>query len=88
MRANLHEADGRSYCPPEGASLPAGMTKWEIVLDQLTTDLERIPFAAGQGEGNPTSATIETANYEFVKPATQPGSTPLTASILLPFVNR
>jgi hypothetical protein len=89
--ANLNLSDAEINVligQPEGSTLPTGMTKWEIVLGRLGTDLEGIPFAAGQGEGNPATATVDTANYEVVEPATRPGSTHLPASLLLPFVTR
>lgn len=70
---------------PAGTPLPADMTKWEIVLDQLTTDLEFIPFATGPWPEDPAAANITIANFEVVESAALPGNTPLTLSIYLPF---
>jgi hypothetical protein len=69
---------------PTGTPLPAGMTKWEIMMDQLTTDLELIPFATGPWAEDPANATITIANYEMVEPAAVPGTTILTPSVYLP----
>jgi hypothetical protein len=57
-----------------GTPLPEGMTKWQIVLERLGEDLERIPIAMSPGdeEPDPETAVIETANFEVVEPATSP----------------
>jgi hypothetical protein len=59
---------------PPGTSLPENMTKWEIVLEPLANDLERIPFAISPGdeEPDPETALIEAANFEVVEPASHP----------------
>ncbi len=59
---------------PNGTALPAGMTKWQIILAKLGQDLERIPFAItpGDEEPNPETAMIEAANFEVVEPAFKP----------------
>jgi len=57
-----------------GTPLPAGMTKWQIIMEQLGEDLELIPLAAGLGDDmpDPERAKIEIANFEVVEPATIP----------------
>ncbi|MFQ5398454.1 MAG: hypothetical protein ACE5E7_02530 [Anaerolineae bacterium] len=59
---------------PPGAPLPDDMTKWEIVLEALGNDLERIPFAISPGdeEPDPETAQVEAANFEVVEPAVVP----------------
>lgn len=59
---------------PPGTPLPPDMTKWEIVLEALGNDLERIPFAISPGdeEPDPESALVEAANFEVVEPAIMP----------------
>jgi len=55
-----------------GTSLPAGKTRWQIVIEKLNEELAQIPFAYGPWEDgqNPAEATITSANFEVVKPAT------------------
>jgi len=62
-----------------GNPLPANKTKWQIVMETLNEDLWEIPFACGPWtEGQiAATATITTANFEVVEPATIPGTTPL-----------
>lgn len=57
-----------------GTPLPSNMTKWEIVLETLGNDLERIPFAVSLGDEkpDPETAQVETANFEVVEPARMP----------------
>jgi hypothetical protein len=66
-----------------GTPLPAGKTKWQIVMDQLSLDLELIPFAYGPwSEGqDPATAQIITANFEVIQPADQ-----LRQKEYLPFI--
>lgn len=55
---------------PSGTPLPAGQTKWQIVLARLNQELEDIPFAYGtwQSAGDPAStATVTTPNYEVIE---------------------
>ncbi|MCP4362383.1 MAG: hypothetical protein GY796_30630 [Chloroflexi bacterium] len=85
--ANLNLTDDQVNAligQPPGTPLPADMTKWQIVLEQIHTDMEVIPFASGPGTNyqDPANATITTANYEMVEPATHPDA--LTISIYLP----
>jgi hypothetical protein len=64
-----------------GTPLPAGLTKWQIVMEQLDEDLTRVPLASG-GDApwweyeeigrNPANATVGYSNFEVVAPATQP----------------
>jgi len=59
---------------PPGTPLPAGKTKWQVVIEKLNQDLEQIPFAYGpwtEGQ-DPATATITRANFEVVEPATRP----------------
>jgi hypothetical protein len=61
---------------PAGTPLPTGKTKWQIVMEVLNTDLERMPFACGpwyDGQ-EPWTAEITTANFDVVEPATVPGT--------------
>jgi hypothetical protein len=57
-----------------GTPLPEGMTKWQLVIEKLTHDLELIPLAVSEGdeEPRPRSAEIEIANFEVVEPAKRP----------------
>ena len=59
---------------PLGTPLPEGMTKWQIVIEKLTTDLELIPLAVSEGdsEPKPSKAEIEYSNFEVVEPAFLP----------------
>ncbi|MFQ5435402.1 MAG: hypothetical protein ACE5FD_11055, partial [Anaerolineae bacterium] len=59
---------------PSGSPLPEDMTKWEMVLETLGNELERIPFAISPGdqEPDPKTAAIEVANFEVVAPAVVP----------------
>ncbi|NOZ06166.1 MAG: endo alpha-1,4 polygalactosaminidase [Chloroflexi bacterium] len=62
-----------------GTPLPAGRTKWQIVIDALDDEIVSIPFAYGPWPNgqDPATAQITTANFEVVDPATQPsGNTP------------
>ena len=58
----------------QGTALPAGKTKWQMVIEKLNEELELIPFAYGPwSDGqDPAAAEITTANFEVVEPATQP----------------
>ena len=64
---------------PAGTPLPAGKTKWQIVMETLDGEIVSIPFAYGpwpDGQ-DPATAQITTANFEVVEPATRPtGDTP------------
>ena len=57
-----------------GALLPEDATAWQVVIEQLGNDLERIPFAISPGddEPRPSRAEIEAANFEVVTPAAIP----------------
>ncbi len=58
-----------------GTPLPAGQTKWQVVIEQLNLDLELIPFAydASWVDGDdPAMASYDIANFEVVEPAVQP----------------
>jgi len=51
-----------------GTPLPAGKTRWQIVIEKLNQELELIPMAYGPwAEGqDPAEATITTSNFEVV----------------------
>ena len=76
--ANLHLSDDEVNAligQPAGTPLPAGKTKWQIVIEQLNLDLEMIPFAydASWQDGNdPATAVYDVANFEIVEPAAKP----------------
>jgi hypothetical protein len=59
---------------PPGTPLPAGMTKWQVVIEKLAEELELIPIAYGPWEEgqDPATATIEISNFEVVEPAAVP----------------
>ena len=63
---------------PAGTPLPAGQTKWQVVLAKLVEDIELIPVASGPwddygpGLNDPAAATIQTSNFEVVEPAREP----------------
>ncbi|MFQ5595277.1 MAG: hypothetical protein ACE5HA_14115, partial [Anaerolineae bacterium] len=69
-----------------GAPLPAGKTKWQIVMEKLNEEMVPIPFAYGTaGQDPPASAQVTTANFEVVEPATQaPAGTPTVTSTPTP----
>jgi hypothetical protein len=76
--ANLNLTDDQVNAligQPAGTPLPAGQTKWLIVIDQLATDLELIPFAydeSWQDGDDPETAVFDIVNFEMVDPATHP----------------
>ncbi len=63
---------------PAGTPLPAGQTKWQIVITKLVEDIELIPVASGPwddygpGLNDPATATFQTSNFEVVEPAEVP----------------
>ena len=82
--ANLHltaeEVNGLIGRPPD-SPLPAGQTKWQILIGQLAEDLTWIPLAAGGSEPwseydslgrSPAKATIGYSNFEVIEPASIP----------------
>jgi hypothetical protein len=59
---------------PAGTSLPAGKSKWLVLMETIDIELGSIPIAYGpwvDGQ-DPTTAAVTTANFEVVDPATQP----------------
>ncbi|MEE8391300.1 MAG: hypothetical protein V3S14_10975, partial [Anaerolineae bacterium] len=55
-----------------GTPLPANKTRWQILMETLNEDLLEMPFACGpwtEGQ-DPATATITTANFEVIEPAT------------------
>jgi len=59
-----------------GTALPADRTRWQIALDTLATDLERIPFAYGPWtDGQDAGAAeITTANWDVIENAIPPAT--------------
>ena len=60
---------------PPGTPLPANKTRWQALMEALNLDLEDMPIACGpwtEGQ-DPATATITTANFEVVEPATLSG---------------
>ena len=60
---------------PPGTPLPAGRTKWQVVMEQLNLDLEMIPIAydaSWQDGDDPATAVYDIANFEVVEPAARP----------------
>jgi hypothetical protein len=59
---------------PPDTPLPAGMTRWQVVIEKLGEELELIPIAYGPWEEgqDPATATVETSNFEVVEAATVP----------------
>jgi hypothetical protein len=55
-----------------GTPLPPGKTRWQVVIEKLNEELEQIPFAYGPWTEDqvPATATITSANFEVVAPAT------------------
>ncbi len=55
---------------PPGTPIPAGATKWQVVIEAVNADLWEIsiPFAYGDCSG--ASSSVITANFEVVAPAT------------------
>lgn len=77
--ANLDLSDdevNRLIGNPPGTPLPAGKTKWQILMEKLNDDdqLGRIPIAYGpwQEGQDPKTATITVSNFEVVEPAAKP----------------
>ncbi|NQV13328.1 MAG: hypothetical protein HQ530_03435, partial [Parcubacteria group bacterium] len=59
---------------PAGTALPAGKTKWQVVMEKLNEEMETIPLASGDYEGqNASMATYTTANFEIVSSAATAG---------------
>jgi hypothetical protein len=58
---------------PEETTLPVDKSQWQLLMEKLNLDLERIPIAYGpwvEGQ-DPATATITTANFEVTVPANQ-----------------
>jgi len=69
---------------PLGTPLPADKTRWQVVIEKLNTDLERIPMAYGPWTAgqDPATATTEVSNFEVVEPA----ASPMASAAYLPLV--
>jgi len=74
---------------PASAALDADETAWQVAIETLNRDLERIPFAYGPwSDGqDPATAAIQAANYQVMAPATPPAPPP-THRLLLPLILR
>jgi hypothetical protein len=57
-----------------GTAIPAGQTKWQVIIEKLNADLERIPVGAGDIAQTACTATFANnhVNFEVVTPATGP----------------
>jgi len=55
---------------PLGTPLPAGNTRWQVVIEALNEDLALVPFATGPCDG--VSSVVEVANFEVIDGATAP----------------
>ncbi len=60
-----------------GYTFPAGKTRWQVVLEKLNQDLERIPVAFGPDGQTPASAEFDTVNFEVVAAAGRAAYLPL-----------
>lgn len=64
---------------PAGAPLPPDKTKWELLIERLNSDLERIPLSSGPwyeygpGKKDPAAALLGIANFEVVEQETRTG---------------
>jgi len=79
--AVLHLTDGEVNAligESPGTPLPAGKTKWQIVMETLNDELITIPFAYGTLPANPATAQVITANFDVVEPATRPACPDVT----------
>ncbi len=56
---------------PPGTPVPDGVLQWQLLMERLNSDLERIPLAYGPGgtDQDPVTAVISVSNFEFVEPA-------------------
>jgi len=63
---------------PAGTSLPADKTRWQLVMEALNEDLERIPLASGPwqefgpGRRDPATAMFILSNFDVIEPARAP----------------
>lgn len=58
---------------PAGTPLPAGKTRWAVVIEKLNEELESIPVAwSADANQSPATATFDVANLEVVENATVP----------------
>lgn len=58
---------------PAGTPLPAGKTRWQVIIDKLNEELESIPVAwSADGNQSAATATFDVANIEVVQNATVP----------------
>jgi hypothetical protein len=54
-----------------GTPLPAGKTRWQLLMEKLNEELWEIPIALGVCDG--ANSSVTTANYEVVEPALSSG---------------
>ncbi len=52
---------------PPGTAMPAGKTKWQVIMEALDNNLSSIPVAAGYAP-----SSMGTTNFEVVSPAVAP----------------
>jgi len=64
--ADLDLSDAQVQALIGQPSLPAGKTKWQIVIEALNLELEQIPFACGPENPDPAQATVDVSNFEVV----------------------
>jgi len=57
-----------------GTPLPAGLTKWQIVMEKVNEEIAFFPLAMSPGdeEPDPETAEIDIANFEVIEPARIP----------------
>ncbi len=69
-RAAVNRLAGR----PAEAPLPAGKTRWQVVMEALNAALEGLPLACGPWRDgqDPARAAITRANFEVIAPAREP----------------
>ncbi|MDH3754102.1 MAG: hypothetical protein OEU32_09555 [Acidimicrobiia bacterium] len=68
--ADVNELTGK---PPD-APLDTEKTKWQIVMEALGRDLDRIPLASGSWPDNadPSTATVGTSNFDVIESTIEP----------------
>lgn len=54
---------------PAGTPLPAGATKWQILIEAVNADLWELPIPFAYGTCAGASSSVITANFDIVEPA-------------------
>ncbi|MBI2571379.1 MAG: hypothetical protein HYV63_30600 [Candidatus Schekmanbacteria bacterium] len=58
---------------PAGTPIPPEKTRWQLAMEALSADFERIPLAyPWEDAQDPATAVYQAANFEVVQPATVP----------------